>query len=114
MAKRRSRSFYGLIALFTVVAATVVAVVVLKLEPAIEAPRQLDPSIAMPQMIREAQTVHVFGVDEMWLLQWLTIPHPECDVATEMWHTVPCEGFAYGEAGRLDLVRLRDGHEYDR
>ncbi len=31
-----------------------------------------------------------------------------------MWFTCPCEGFAFGEGGIVDLVRLRNGAEVDR
>jgi len=46
-------------------------------------------------------------------LVWKAPPHPVCEpVDTSL--TCPCTGFAYGEAGDLDLVRLRDGKEIDR
>ena len=63
--------------------------------------------------IREEQKVTVDGVSEIWRLQWMTIPKPACE-PNEDSLSCPCAGFAYGEAGALDLVRFRDGAEIDR
>src|SRR5258708_14759957 len=65
-------------------------------------------------LIREEQTVMVDGVSETWRLEWRKAPHPVCDAADDMWFTCPCEGFAFGEGGIVDLVRLRNGAEVDR
>jgi hypothetical protein len=65
-------------------------------------------------LIRENQTVVVNGVMEMWQLQWRKPPEPWCDILDGPWETAPCQGFTYGEAGELDLVRYRNSHEYER
>ncbi|MBS0388521.1 MAG: hypothetical protein JSR15_08565 [Proteobacteria bacterium] len=61
-------------------------------------------------LVREQRVVQVNGVDETWKLEWATLPATACgpdDVTVAL--TCPCSGFAYGEAGRLSLVRLRRG-----
>ncbi len=63
--------------------------------------------------IREEQTVRVNGSEEVWRLVWKTLPVPECG-PDELSFTCPCTGFAFGEAGDLELVRLRGGLEKDR
>ena len=63
--------------------------------------------------IREEQQVKVNGVIETWQLEWKAAPHPACD-PNEISLTCPCIGFAYGEAGDLDVVRLRKGIEIER
>lgn len=62
--------------------------------------------------IREEQSVVVGGVAELWRLKWRTPPKPVCEPNQDSL-TCPCEGFAYGEAGHLTLVRLRGGTEVD-
>jgi len=64
--------------------------------------------------IREEQQVVVNGVTETWRLQWKGAPHPECDASEAGAITCPCYGFAFGESGDLDVVRLRAGIEIDR
>jgi hypothetical protein len=66
--------------------------------------------------IREEQQVVVNGVTETWRLQWKSPPHPECDASEGMAMAItsPCQGFALGESGDLDVVRLRNGSEIDR
>ena len=63
--------------------------------------------------IREEQKIVVDGVVETWQLKWLATPHPACEPSLVSL-ACPCTGFAYGEAGELTLVRLRNGHEIDR
>jgi len=53
-------------------------------------------------------------VKETWRLVWQEPPEPECDAASLGWFTCPCAGFAFGEKGNLDLVRLRGGREVER
>jgi hypothetical protein len=65
-------------------------------------------------LIREEQAVLVDGVMEKWRLEWSKPPEPWCDVLDGDWESYPCEGFAYGEAGELDLVRYRGVLEYER
>src|ERR1700676_1146204 len=58
--------------------------------------------------IREQKTVLVDGVKEIWQLRWATRPKSICgakDAETSL--ACPCSGFAYGEEGKLSLVRLR-------
>ncbi|HEY2381817.1 MAG TPA: hypothetical protein VGK48_11620 [Terriglobia bacterium] len=65
-------------------------------------------------LIRETQPVYVNGATEMWQLQWHAPPRPRCDILDRGWFTVACQGFVYAEAGLLDLVRYRNGNEYER
>jgi hypothetical protein len=65
-------------------------------------------------LIREEQPVLVNAVMETWQLRWTAPPEPWCDILDGGWETAPCEGFAYAEAGKLDLVRYRNDHEYER
>ncbi|HVN99372.1 MAG TPA: hypothetical protein VMT49_04965 [Steroidobacteraceae bacterium] len=61
-------------------------------------------------LVREQRVVQVNGVDETWKLEWDRLPASACgpdDVTVAL--ACPCSGFAYGEAGRLSLVRLRRG-----
>jgi hypothetical protein len=62
---------------------------------------------------REERTVVVEGKSERWRLEWLDEPKPYCRVEAFA-VTSLCRGFEYGEAGTLDLVRLREGREIDR
>jgi hypothetical protein len=63
---------------------------------------------------REERSVTVDGVAEVWRLEWLGPTQAVCQPDDENWWTCPCMGFAFGEAGELDLVRLRDSHEVER
>jgi hypothetical protein len=63
--------------------------------------------------VREEQSAMVDGTEEVWRLKWNSTPKPFCDDVTRG-ATCPCDGFAYGERGDLDLVRLRRGAEIDR
>jgi hypothetical protein len=63
--------------------------------------------------IREEQQVAVNGAIETWELEWRATPHPACE-ANEISLACPCAGFAYGEAGDLEAVRLRERIEIDR
>jgi hypothetical protein len=64
------------------------------------------------QLLREDAAVVVGSVTEHWKLVWLSKPSlicvPEGEDATS-WYTCPCEGYAFGEAGGMDLVRSRPG-----
>lgn len=55
----------------------------------------------------------VDGLQEIWQLRWAAKPHEVCE-PSQLSLTCPCEGFAYGEGGELDLVRLRESKEVDR
>jgi hypothetical protein len=75
--------------------------------------RQLASSEYPTPLVREVQSVIVNGVTEVWQLRWVTKPHDVCE-PNDASLTCPCEGFAYGEGGELDLVRLRENAEFDR
>jgi hypothetical protein len=62
---------------------------------------------------REEAAVTVNGVEEIWALRWKSAPKPEC-AEYYMAITCPCNGFAYGEAGELELVRMRERVVIDR
>ncbi len=84
------------VALLLAVGAGLVPVVLRAAEPA--------------DLVREQHVVQVNGVSETWKLEWDALPAPACgpdDVSVAM--ACPCSGFAYGEAGKLSLVRLRRG-----
>ncbi len=66
-------------------------------------------------VIREGQTVLVDGVKEHWRLQWEGPTTPHCSPEEPaVWPTCPCSGFAFGECGKLALVRKRPGHDDER
>jgi len=73
------------------------------------APPPPEPSTAV---VREEKEVDVDGVKETWSLEWKNAPVPTCIDAS--FYTCPCEGFAYGEKGDLDLVRTRPGQPEER
>lgn len=64
--------------------------------------------------IREEQTVVVHGATEIWRLEWKTPLKSACGADDATWYTCPCSGFAFGEAGEADLVRISNGREIDR
>jgi hypothetical protein len=64
--------------------------------------------------VREEQQVVVNGVKEVWQLRWKEPPHPACVAGEPGAFTCPCKGYAYAEAGALEVVRLREGREVDR
>jgi hypothetical protein len=58
---------------------------------------------------RESREVQVAGVTETWRIEFLEPPGDACfDLAC------PCIGFAYGERGHADLVRVRSSREVER
>lgn len=66
-------------------------------------------------VIREEQPVLVDGVEERWVLQWEGPTKPHCSFdKPNVWPTCPCSGFAFGECGKLALVRKRPGQEDER
>jgi len=73
-----------------------------------------DPAAAAEPVVREERGLVVDGVPERWRLQWTGSPTPACDPLDEGWFTCPCNGFAFGERGDLELLRLRDGQEVER
>ena len=66
--------------------------------------------VQSPITLREDRIVSVGSVQEHWLLEWRTRPEPACSPQSPEWFTCPCQGFAFGEMGVLDLVRRRPGH----
>ena len=77
-----------------VVAAVVVAV---HAAPARSAP---------PGLVREERTVIVNGVREIWRLEWDGPSEIACGAdSPSVSLTCPCSGFAYGEQGKLVLIR---------
>lgn len=74
------------------------------------------PALAAPgTFLREQRAVTIGGAAETWQLVWQGKPRSICgpeDVETAI--TCPCTGFAYGEVGKLALVRQRGGQEVDR
>src|SRR5262249_41648077 len=58
-------------------------------------------------ILREEARIIVDGEEEIWRLVWRTAPELAC--IDEQWWTCPCLGFAFGESGKLDLIRLRPG-----
>ena len=66
-------------------------------------------------LLREQHSLSVAGIKETWQLVWQSPPLPACgpeDVATAV--TCPCAGTAYGEAGKLALVRKRGDTAVER
>lgn len=57
-------------------------------------------------IVRQQHTLLVAGHQEVWQLRWLTQPTPVCSAEEQdMALTCPCAGFAYGEQGKLTLLR---------
>jgi hypothetical protein len=66
-------------------------------------------------IIREQRRIIVNGIPELWRLEWKSPPKPACGAEiNSISTTCPCSGFAYGESGQLDLVRLVNAREIDR
>ena len=65
------------------------------------------------ETVREEKTVIVDGSREVWRLVWEDRPSAFCGAAdAPSALTCPCSGFAYGEQGKLALVRAKgDGTE---
>jgi hypothetical protein len=76
-------------------------------------PRSADGKAAWP-LIREKHEINVDEVRESWRLEWRKHPTPVCSPEQEDWRICPCWGFAFGEQGELDLVRVRGGEPEDR
>ena len=66
-------------------------------------------------LVRAQKALVVNGARESWRLQWDAEPESACgpeDMAVAL--ACPCSGFAYGEAGKLVLVRMRKGTTPER
>jgi hypothetical protein len=66
------------------------------------------------QSVREVRKISIAGTEETWQLRWTSQPRPFCEAGGIMWYTCPCGGFAFGEAGKLDVVRSSQGKDLDR
>jgi hypothetical protein len=64
-------------------------------------------------IVRERASLLVDGVREEWSLVWRQAPTKVCGPEDPDSRTCPCSGFAYGESGKLDLIRTRPGREPD-
>ncbi len=72
------------------------------------------PALLGQSLVRDEKPVVVDGVNEVWRLVWKHPPKPACAPDDPDSFTCPCAGFAFGEKGELDLIRLRDGVEIER
>ncbi|HEX5750809.1 MAG TPA: hypothetical protein VFZ09_31585 [Archangium sp.] len=63
-------------------------------------------------VVREEIRVKVDGVTERWRLEWKEPPALACFETEGV--SCPCEGFAQGERGALELVRSRPGGPEER
>lgn len=80
---------------------------------ALIAPALVLATVAQAQtqpLVRENRAVHVDSIVEQWVLQWQTPPQPICGPEDPSWATCPCQPFAFGEMGHLNLVRKRPHH----
>jgi len=66
--------------------------------------------------LREQRDVAIGNRVEQWRLEWVSQPSEICrpNDESEEWLTCPCHGFAFGEEGDLDLVRIFRGKEIER
>ncbi|HET7464153.1 MAG TPA: hypothetical protein VFJ82_23045 [Longimicrobium sp.] len=79
------------------------------------APAAVSAAPAGAGVVREETVVRMGATPERWALVWRRPPRPACGPEEpEMALTCPCTGFAYGEAGELDLVRRRPGQAEER
>src|SRR5581483_4127778 len=65
-------------------------------------------------LVREEQALSINGVRETWQLVWDKKPATMCAAGDEMSLTCLCSGWAYGESGKLSLVRVRNGVTIDK
>jgi len=75
----------------------------------------LPTRVAAEPVVREQRTAVVAGVEEVWQLVWDGQPATVCgpeDISNAT--TCPCAGLAYGEHGKLSLVRRRADKEVER
>ncbi|ATB41046.1 hypothetical protein CYFUS_006508 [Cystobacter fuscus] len=63
-------------------------------------------------VLREEVRVKVDGVTERWRLEWRAPPELACFETEGI--SCPCEGFAQGERGELELARSRPGRPVER
>lgn len=79
------------------------------------APVDKDPlaAIALGTIFRDDEDLVLDGTKENWRLEWSKAPVPHC-MAGGTFTTCPCEGFAFGEKGDMDLVRTIPGKPDER
>ncbi|OJT25211.1 hypothetical protein BO221_12700 [Archangium sp. Cb G35] len=63
-------------------------------------------------VLREEVRVTVDGVAERWRIEWRAPPELACFETEGV--SCPCEGFAQGERGELELLRSRPGRPVER
>jgi hypothetical protein len=64
--------------------------------------------------VREREMLTVAGQQEVWQLVWDGAPSSACGAEElDASITCPCNGFAYGEKGKLILSRVRGDHEIE-
>jgi hypothetical protein len=79
------------------------------------APVDKDPlaALSLGTIFRDDEDLTLDGVKENWRLEWAKAPVPEC-MAADTFYTCPCDGFAFGEKGTMDLVRTVPGKPDER
>lgn len=65
-------------------------------------------------IVRQQKAVMVDGKQEIWRLEWEGKPTVVCGADDDTSLTCPCSGFAYGEQGKLVLVRVRADGQSER
>ncbi len=73
-----------------------------------------DPASAGGPVIRETRDIVIDGTKERWRLEWSSPRREVCGPKDPDWMICPCMGFAFGEAGKLVLVRELPGTKEDR
>ena len=73
-----------------------------------------NPAAAGGPVIRETRDIVINGVKEQWRLEWTSPPREVCGPEDPDWMTCPCMGFAFGEGGKLALVRKAPDKEEER
>lgn len=65
-------------------------------------------------LVREEKALDVGGAAETWKLEWKQSPVAACAVDNADAFTCPCAGFAYGEQGPVNLIRMRGDRVIER
>jgi len=79
------------------------------------APVDKDPinALSLGTIFRDDEDLMLDNVKENWRLEWTKAPIPYC-MSAEQLLTCPCDGFAFGEKGSMDLVRTIPGKPDER
>ena len=74
-----------------------------------------DPLAALSSgpIFRDDEDLTLDGVKETWRLEWTKPPVPNC-MSADTAFNCPCAGFAFGEKGSMDLVRVVPGKKDER